>query len=99
MTTQFYIVLNVKTIKGPESFGRFFIGNNRERAYEVFMQMKGTAADEKNVLYLDFMETVDGLPLNLKMITCTLSQLGENCENITKEVFKLFNLEDTGQFI
>jgi hypothetical protein len=93
MTTQFYIVLNVKTSKGPESFGRFFIGNNRERAYDVFRQMKGTEAHEENVLYLDFMETVDGLPVNLKMITCTLNQLAENCKILTKEVFKLFNLE------
>ncbi|HEX6181401.1 MAG TPA: hypothetical protein VFZ47_09150 [Chitinophagaceae bacterium] len=93
MTTRFYIVLNVKTSSGPESFGRFFIGNNRERAYEVFKQMQGTEVDEKNVLYLDFMETVDGLPVNLTMITCTLNQLAENCKILTKEVFKLFNLE------
>ena len=98
MTTQFYIVLNVKTSKGFESFGRFFIGNNRERAYDVFLQMKGTEVDEENVLYLDFIETVDGLPLNLKMITCTLSQLAENCKIITKEIFKLLNLEETEHF-
>jgi hypothetical protein len=95
MTTQYYIVLNVKTSKGPESFGRFFIGNSRERAYDVFKQMKGAEADEKNILYLDFMETVDGLPVNLKMITCTLNQLSENCKIVTKEVFKLFSLEET----
>lgn len=95
MNTQFYIVLNVKTNKGPESFGRFFIGNNRERAYEIFKQMKGTGADEKNVLYIDFMETIDGLPVNLKILSCTMTQLAENCKIITKEVFKLFNLEET----
>jgi hypothetical protein len=99
MTTQFYILLNVKTSRGPESFGRFFIGNNRERAYGVFKQMKGTEVDEKNVLCLDFMETVEGLPVNLKMITCTLDQLGENCRIVTKEVFKLFNLEETKNFV
>jgi hypothetical protein len=96
MTTQFYIVFNIKTSKGPESFGRFFIGNNRERADEIFRQLKGTGADEEHILYLDFMETVDGLPVNLKMITCTMDQLAENCRIITKEVFKLFNLEETG---
>jgi hypothetical protein len=93
MTTQFYIVLNIKTPKGPESFARFFIGNNRMRAYDLFSQMKGSEVDEKNVLYLDFMETVNDLPVNLKMITCTLGQIAENCKLITKEVFKLSNLE------
>lgn len=99
MTTQFYIVLNVKTSKGFESFGRYFIGNNRKRAYDIFRQMKGTEADEKNILYLDFMETVDGLPVNLKMITCSLDQLAENSKVITKEVFKLLNLEETENFV
>jgi hypothetical protein len=99
MTTQFYIVFNVKTSRGPESFGRFFIGDNRERAYDVFNQMKGTEVDEKNILYLDFIETAEGLPVNLKMITCTLDQLAENCRIVTKEVFKLFNLEETKNFV
>lgn len=95
MDTQFYIVLNLQTSKGPESFARFFIGNNRQRAYDIFLQMKGTEVDEKNLLYLDFMETVESLPVNLNMITCTLDQLAENCRIIIKEVFKLFNLEET----
>jgi hypothetical protein len=94
MGTQFYIVLNLNTGKGPESFGQFFIGNNRQRACDIYRQLKGTEIDGKNVMYLDFMETVEGLPVNLKMITCTLDQLAENCRIITKEVFKIFNLEN-----
>lgn len=84
----------MKTPAGPESFARFFIGNNRATAYALFQSLKGTTdVDERNVLYLDFMETRDGLPLNLKLITCTLEQLAENCKLITKEVFKMNNLE------
>ena len=94
MDTQFYIVLNLKTGKGWESFGRFFIGNSRDHAYSLFRKLKGTdEVNEKNVLLLDFMETKKGLPVNLKMITCTLDQLAENCKIITKELFKISNLE------
>ena len=38
-------------------------------------------------------ETKEGLPLNLKMKSCTLDQVVENCKLITKEMFKLNNLE------
>lgn len=95
MDTQFYIIFNLKTAKGTESFARFFVGNNEERAYDIFAQMKGRESDETNILYMDFMGTAEGVPVNLKMIVCTLDQLTENFRTITREVFKLFNLEET----
>jgi len=95
METHFYITLTIKTFKGLESFAKFFIGNDRERAFEIFQQLKGTHdVSEKNVLYIDFLETKEGLPVNLDVMTCTLNQLAENCRIITKEIFKLENLED-----
>jgi hypothetical protein len=95
METQFYILLTLKTSGGLESFARFFIGNNRNRAYDIFEALQGTTeVNEQHVLFIDFMETVDGLPMNLKMIGCTLSQLAESCKFITKELFKLHNLEE-----
>jgi hypothetical protein len=94
METTFYILLSMKTPGGPESFGRFFIGNNEAAARAVFRRLKGSAeVDESNVLYFDFMKTRDGLPVNLELITCTLGELGENCKIITKEIFKMNNLE------
>ena len=88
METQFYIAITLKTHKGIESFAKFFVGNNRHRAYEIFKQLKGSHnVNEKNILYFDFLETENGLPLNLDFITCTLNQLGENCRLITKELF------------
>ena len=95
METKFYIVINIKSSKGFEGYGRFYIGNNREFAENVFNQLLGSdAVTEQNVLHLDFMEMVDELPVNIKMIRCTLSELAENCKIITKEVFKLFNLRE-----
>jgi hypothetical protein len=94
METKYYILLSMKTHSGPESFAQFFIGNNRAAAYALFRKLKGTPdPDEKNVLYIDFMETIGGLPMNLKLITCTLEQLAENCKLITKEIFRVNNLE------
>ena len=88
METQFYITITLKTHKGLESFAKFFIGNNRHRAFDIFKQLKGCHnVTEKNILYFDFLETEKGLPVNLDFITCTLNQLAENCRIITKELF------------
>ena len=78
-----------------ESIGKFYIGDNRNYAYALFGKLKGADdISEKDVLFLDFMETVDSLPYNLKMKSCTLNELAENCKIITKELFKLNNLEE-----
>jgi hypothetical protein len=85
----------LKTGKGPESFAKFFIGNNRKRASDIFRKLEGMHEfSETNVLYIDFMEMVMGLPVTLDVITCTLDQLAKNCRIITKELFKSENLEN-----
>lgn len=92
MEIQFYIEMRMKTGKGWERFAMYFIGNDRGHAHAVFNQLKGMEVSEKNVLHIDFVETVEGLPVNIKILTCTLNQLADNCKFITKELFKLKNL-------
>ena len=93
MDIQYYIELTLKTSDGMESIARFFVGDNRRRAYSIFKKLQGvTDIDEKNLIYIDFMEIKEGLPLSVDIITCTLDQLGENCKTITKELFKLKTL-------
>ena len=90
MGTQYYIQLTLKTANGTESFAKFFMGNNRSNAISIFRKLKGTKdVTEKDVMYMDFMETINGLPSSIEIITCTLNQIGENCKIITKELFKL----------
>jgi hypothetical protein len=96
METQFYITITLQTHKGLESFAKFFIGNNRHRAFDIFKQLKGCHnVTEKNILYFDFLETEKGLPVNLDFISCTLNQLAENCRIITKELFISENFESS----
>lgn len=92
--TTFYLLLNLRTANGYESFGKFIIGNNRTMAYSLFAQLKGNKeVDEKAVLTMELMETINELPLNLQIISCTLEQLQLNCGTITKEIYKEMNLE------
>jgi hypothetical protein len=80
---------------GYECFGKFFIGNNRKSAGAIFDQLKGRKnVDEKSLLQLDLMESVNGLPTNMQMLSCSLEDLAENCKIITKERFRLLNMEE-----
>jgi hypothetical protein len=92
--TVFYILISIKTADGFESFAKFYIGNNRSFANTLFRKLKGRReVDENSVLTFDLMETKDGLPLNMQLLSCTLDELSENCKLITKETFKLINLD------
>ena len=93
MATQHYIELALKTADGMEGIARFFVGDNRRKAYSIFQKLQGiTDIDEKDLIYIDFIEIKEGLPSSIDIITCTLDQLGENCKTITKELFKLKTL-------
>jgi hypothetical protein len=90
----FYVLLSIKTGDGFESFGKFNLGNKRRAAAEVFRQLKGDSkVDEKTMLTIDLVETVDGLPVNLQILGCSLEDLTHNCKIIAKETFKLLNLK------
>jgi hypothetical protein len=94
MATTFYIVLNLKTAWGLEPFGQFDIGNDSRQAHNLFAKLKGNEdITEDDLLIMQFMETRDGLPVNVDLISCTGQQLEENCGIITKEMFKRFNLD------
>jgi len=93
--TIFYILINIKTAGGFESVGKFYVGDDRKIAASIFNRLQGTPdVDEKTILTIDLVETVDDLPVNMKMITCTLKELGENCKIIVREGFKLLNLSE-----
>jgi len=89
----FYIKCTLKTINGFECFGKFYIGNDREFAESIFKKLKGNEeVDENNILQLDFIESRQNLPVNLKMLHCSLDEMTENSRMITKEMFKYYNL-------
>jgi hypothetical protein len=94
MQSIFYIVLNIRTGSGFECFGKFSIGNDKQHAYTIFDKLKGTRkVTDQSLLHLDLMETKQGLPVNVQVISCSLDELSENCRIITRETFKVYNLE------
>jgi hypothetical protein len=95
METQFYILLSLKTQQGFCNYGQYFLGNDRQSAYELFGQLKGSEKIKDNcVLHIDLMETVDEIPVKIKTICCNLEELSCNCKFIAREIFRLKNLEE-----
>lgn len=91
----FYILINMKTADGFDTIGRFSVGNDRPFAENLFHKLNGNEpVAESAMLNIELWETVDSLPINMRMKGCTLWQLEENCSIITKEVFKARNLQD-----
>ena len=95
METQFYILLSLKTNKGFVDYGQYFFGDDREAAYQLFDEMKGSKTiSDTALLHIDLVETINELPVKIKTICCTLDELGNNCKLIAREIFRLKNLEE-----
>jgi hypothetical protein len=89
METEFYVLIGCRTATGFENIARFQLGRDRDFAYSVYRKLEGrTDSKETDSLTMQLVETKSGLPYNLKIISCTLDQLGTNCRMITKEIFK-----------
>ena len=92
----FYILISVRTPDGFERVGKYNLGTNRKTATAIFRQLKGNPdVDLKPMLTMELEETVNGLPVNLQMLACTLEELAHNTKIIVKETFKLLNLKGT----
>jgi hypothetical protein len=93
METSFYILFNIKTPNGFESYARFYIGNHEKLAHLLFEKLKGSEDEiDHSILQMDLIETRNNLPVYIKVLGCTLDQMAENCKLITKEAFKIFTL-------
>src|SRR3954468_8612882 len=96
MQTKFYIIFHLKTPAGPETYGRFEIGNDRETAARLFAKLKGNKeVNEQDMLCIELMETANELPININILSCTLDELTENCRIMIKEIFNHRNLGKT----
>jgi len=95
MDSTFYIVLNMRTPAGFEAYGRFELGSDRAFADELFSRLHGTGSiSETDILHMDLMEWKDGLPVNIRVISCTANEIAANCKLVTKELFKRIDLDN-----
>ncbi len=94
MTSDYTIRFNMKTLDGFEPLCDFYMGNNREMALALFAKLEGNEeVCDADILQMDLIENRQGLPADVKIKCCSLTQLGRSCCFIAKELFKYRNLE------
>jgi hypothetical protein len=94
METKFYIILNIRSGIEFEAYGKFSLGTDKKFAENLFKKLCGNEeVTEKSILSVEWMQVKNELPVNIKMLSCTLTEMAENCRIITKEIFKILNLE------
>jgi len=95
MKSLFYIIIKMQALDGIVDYSRFFIGDQKDFAKDLFDNLNGHPdTGPQFILRMDLIEEVSpasSVLLNSK--ACNLEELTENCRLITKEAFKHFNLE------
>ncbi|MNL30042.1 hypothetical protein D3C87_1517560 [compost metagenome] len=94
METTFEISLNMKTLKGLETYGSFYLGSDQKFAKTIFDMLQGEREIKENsVISMDLTKRQDGIPYPLSILHCNWAHLAYNTQIITKEIFKELNLE------
>ncbi|HVU94235.1 MAG TPA: hypothetical protein VHE34_03385 [Puia sp.] len=94
MTTEYFVICRLRTAGGFEAYGNFSLGGDCDFATELFGKLRGCHLPrETDSLHLDLVESRNGIPTNLQVISCTADEIAANCKVITKEMFKRLNLE------
>lgn len=94
METRFEISLNMKTLKGIETYGYFPLGKDEHFARSVFGMLHGEDFVFPNsVITIDLIKREDGVPFPLGLKHCNYDQLACNVKMITRELFKQLNLD------
>lgn len=94
METRYEISLNMKTLKGMETYGCFSLGMDEGFARSVFGLMKGEdLVSSGSVITVDLIKREAGVPFPLGLRHCSYEQLAYNVKVITKELFKQLILE------
>lgn len=97
MKNEFHILISFRTPEGFKVCGQYFLGQNSQFAQQVFAGLKGEVSEDKAMLHLDLIESTDGIPAQVKTVSCRLSELCANCEHITRELFRLYAIKPAKQ--
>ena len=94
MESGFEISLNMKTLRGLETYGCFKLGTDERFALALYTSLEGSENIlPDSVITIDLVRRENGLLFPLGFRHCSYNQLAENVKIITKELFKHLILE------
>jgi hypothetical protein len=84
----------MRTVEGFVRFGQFELGSDRESVESLYQMLEGREPEgDEGILHIDLVEMREGLPVSLRVLTCSAAELGRNVCTITREIFRWKNLE------
>lgn len=99
MEGMYSVVVNIRTLKGMQEIGTFFIGSDTGFAHSIFDGLVGDPTlNGEPIIRIDLViKTGKTPPILLKSLMCTLNQYAENCKVIARDTFTFFTLENKCQ--
>ncbi|HVW60964.1 MAG TPA: hypothetical protein VHC48_13035 [Puia sp.] len=90
------IVLNMRTAEGFVRFGQFELGMDRASVEALYETLEGQEPEgEEGFLHIDLVEMRQGLPVSLRVLSCSAAELARNVCAITRQVFRWKNLDES----
>jgi len=88
------IVVNMRVAEGYMETGIFFIGNDKDAALKIFYELEGNReVSSSSILRLDLIEQTEGVDTIWDSLECSIGEMADNIRTITKETFRLLNLD------
>lgn len=87
------VTLNLKEKKLP--YGKFSLGRDKASSMEIFAMLKGKSGDGNScTIQMELTQKIESLSVPIGKIHCSLEELKENVAVISKEIFRIAQLED-----
>ncbi|WP_025146447.1 hypothetical protein [Pedobacter jeongneungensis] len=77
------------------AYGKFSLGRDKTSSMEIFGLLKGKSEPvHPCFIQMELSQDIAGLPVPIGMIYCSLEELKENIAVISREIFRIAQLED-----
>lgn len=95
METAFTITVTLNLKKKKLPYGKFSLGRDKASSMEIFEMLNGkSGAEDACTIQMELSQGIAGLPVKIGMIYCNLEELKENIAVISKEIFRIAQLEE-----
>ncbi len=95
MDTTFSIAVTLNLKKKKLPYGKFSLGREKASSMEIFSMLKGKNENGHScAIQMELSQEIAGLPVPISMIYCSLEELKENVAVISREIFRIAQLEE-----
>jgi hypothetical protein len=95
METRFTLLISLQLLERKLSYGKFSLGKKLNMAQDIFSMLKGKMEPiAGSHIQIEFVQELEGLPVPIGILNCSLEELKENVAVISKAIFRVAHLED-----